>query len=52
MQNGTVTPDHLVDTKGKSPNYKFQLYHLLNDPGEAKELFTALKADIARGRSH
>ena len=61
-QNGTVAPDHIVETKGKGPNDKFQLYNLRTDPGEttnvftkepakAKELFTALQADVARGRS-
>ncbi len=63
MQVGTVTPDHIVETQGKGPNDKFQLYNLRTDPGEAtnlfaqepdkaKELFAVLKADIARGRSH
>jgi len=62
VQDGTVTPDHIVETQGKSPNEKFQLYNLRTDPGEAtnvftqepdkaKELFALLKADIARGRS-
>ena len=57
------TPDHIVETQGKGPNDKFQLYNLRTDPGEktnvfaqepdkARELFAALKADIARGRSH
>jgi len=61
-QDGTVTPDHIVETQGKGANDKFQLYNLRTDPGEAtnvftqaldkaKELFAALKADIARGRS-
>ena len=61
-QDGTVTPDHVVETQGKGPNDKFQLYNLRTDPGEAtnvftqepdkaKELFAVLKADIARGRS-
>jgi arylsulfatase A len=61
-QDGTLTPDHLVETTGKGPNSKFQLYNLRIDPGEvtnlfvqepgkAEELFTALKADLARGRS-
>ncbi len=62
VQDGTITPDQVVETHGKGPNDKFQLYNLRNDPGEAanvfaldpdkaKELFAALKADIARGRS-
>ena len=62
VQDGTVTPDHIVETAGKGPTEKFQLYNLRTDPGEAvnlfaqepekaKELFGALKADIARGRS-
>ena len=62
VEDGTVTPDHLVETRGKGPNGKFQLYNLRTDPGEAtnlflqepekaKELFEALKADLARGRS-
>ncbi len=57
-----ITPDDLVETTDKGPNSKFQLYKLRNDPGEAanvfsqepgkaEELFTALKADLARGRS-
>jgi arylsulfatase A len=61
-KDGTVTPDHIVETHGKGPNDKFQLYNLRTDPGEstnvfaqepdkAKELFAALQADIARGRS-
>ena len=61
-QDGTITPDHIVETKGKGPNDKFQLYNLRTDPSEttnvfakepdkAKDLFAALKADIARGRS-
>jgi hypothetical protein len=48
--------------QGKGPNDKFQLYNLRTDPGEAtnvfaqepdkaKELFAALQADLARGRS-
>ena len=62
VKDGTITPDHVVETKGKGPTEKFQLYNLHTDPGEAtnlfaqepekaKELFAALKADIARGRS-
>ena len=62
VQDGTVTPNHVVETQGKGPNDKFLLYNLRNDPSEAtnvftqepdkaKELFAALKADIARGRS-
>jgi arylsulfatase A len=62
VQNATVSPDHIVETKEKGPNDNFQLYNLRNDPGEATNLFTqepdkamelfaALKADIARGRS-
>ena len=62
VQDGTITPDQVVETHGKEPNDKFQLYNLRNDPGEAanvfalepdkaKELFAALKTDIARGRS-
>jgi arylsulfatase A-like enzyme len=60
--DGAITPDQLVETSGKAQNDKFQLYNLRNDPGEktnvftqesdkANELFVALKADIARGRS-
>ena len=62
MQDSTITPDHVVETQGKGPNDKFQLYNLRTDPGEAtnvfaqepdkaKELFAVLKVDIARGRS-
>jgi len=62
VQDGTVTPDHIIETQGKGPNDKFQLYNLRTDPCEstnvftkepakAKELFAALQADIARGRS-
>jgi arylsulfatase A-like enzyme len=62
VQDGAVTPDHVVETAGRGPNDKFQLYNLRTDPGEstnvftrepdkAKELFDSLKADIARGRS-
>ena len=62
VQDGTVTPDHIVETQGNVPQRQFQLYNLRTDPGEAtnvfaqepnkaKELFAALKADIARGRS-
>jgi arylsulfatase A-like enzyme len=62
VQDGIVTPDRIVETQGKGPNDKFQLYNLRTDPGEAtnvfgqepdkaKELFAVLKADIARGRS-
>ena len=62
VQDGTITPNHIVETQGKGPNDKFQLYNLRTDPGEAtnvfaqepdkaKELFAVLKADIARGRS-
>ena len=61
-RDGAITPDHIVETSGKGQNDKFQLYNLRNDPGEktnvftqepdkAIELFVALKADIARGRS-
>ena len=62
VKDGAITPDTIVETTGKGPNDKFQLYHLRTDPGEAtnlfaqepakaKELFAALKEDIARGRS-
>ncbi len=62
VKDGTITPDAIVETTGKGPTEKFQLYNLRTDPGEAKnvftqepdkakELFAALKADIARGRS-
>ena len=62
VKDGTVTPDQVVETQGRGPNDKFQLYNLRTDPGEAtnvftqepgkaKELFASLKADIARGRS-
>lgn len=62
VQDGTVTPDHIIETKGRGINDNFQLYNLRNDPGEttniftqetdkAKDLFATLKADIARGRS-
>jgi arylsulfatase A-like enzyme len=61
-KDGTITPDNIVETTGKGPTEKFQLYNLLADPGEktnlfaqepdkAKELFAALKADLARGKS-
>jgi arylsulfatase A-like enzyme len=62
VQDRTITPDHVVETTGRGPNDKFQLYNLRTDPGEstnvftrepdkAKELLATLKADIARGRS-
>lgn len=62
VRDGTVTPDHVVETQGKGQNDKFQLYNLRNDPGEAtnvftqepdkaRELFAQLKADIAHGRT-
>ncbi len=62
VEDGMITPDRLVEIQGKGPNGKFQLYNLRSDPGEAtnlflqepdkaKELFAALKADLARGRS-
>jgi arylsulfatase A len=62
VSDGTLEPDHIVETKGKGPTEKFQLYHLSADPGEttnlftqaqakARELFDALKTDVARGRS-
>jgi len=62
VKDGTITPDTIVENKGNGPTEKFQLYNLRTDPGEAtnlfaqepakaKELFAALKADIARGRS-
>ena len=62
VSNGTLEPDQIVETKGKGPTEKFQLYNLRADPGEttnlftqeqakARELFAALKADVARGRS-
>ncbi|MBA4016496.1 MAG: arylsulfatase [Pirellula sp.] len=62
VQDGGITPDHIVETTGKGSTDKFQLYNLRTDPGEAtnlfaqepdkaKELFAALKADIVRGRS-
>ncbi len=62
VKDGTITPDNIVETTGKGPTEKFQLYNLRADPGEdtnlftqdpdkAKELFAALRADIARGRS-
>jgi hypothetical protein len=61
-KDGTITPDHIVETKGKGSSEKFQLFNLRADPGEktnlfaqepdkAKELFVALKADLSRGRS-
>lgn len=62
VKDGTITPDHIVETKGKGPTETFKLYNLRADPGEAanlfaqepakaKELFAALKADIGRERS-
>ncbi len=59
VQDGTITPDHLVDPEG---NQKFLLHNLRTDPGEvknlfaqepdkARKLFASLKADLARGRS-
>jgi arylsulfatase A-like enzyme len=62
VKDGTITPDHIVETTGKGATEKFQLYNLRADPGEAtilfaqeldkaKELFAALKADLASGRS-
>ena len=62
VKDGTITPDTIVENKGKGSTEKFELYNLRTDPGEAtnlfaqepdkaKELFAALKADIARGRS-
>ena len=62
VKDGTITPDHIVETQRKGPNDRFQFYNLRTDPGEttnvfthepdkAKELFAALKADIAHGRS-
>lgn len=62
VEDGTIMPDQLVATTGKGPTETFQLFNLRADPGEtanlfaqepdkAKELFAALKADIARGRS-
>lgn len=62
VRDGTITPDHVVETTGKGPTDKFQLYNLSNDPSEAtnvsaqepekvSELFTMLKSDIALGRS-
>jgi arylsulfatase A-like enzyme len=61
-KDGAITPDHIVETMGKGTAEKFQLFNLRADPGEvtnrfaqeldkAKELFAALKADIAHGRS-
>jgi arylsulfatase A-like enzyme len=61
-QDGTLPPDQIVTTKGKGHHAHFQLYTLRTDPGEAtnlfaqepgqaEELFAALKADLARGRS-
>lgn len=62
VKDGAIMPDRIVETAGKGPGDKFQLYNLRTDPGEttnlfaqepvkARELFAALKADIARGRS-
>lgn len=62
VNDGFITPDHIVETTGKGPTDKFQLYNLRTDPGEATnlfaqepgkalELFTTLKTDIACGRS-
>ena len=62
VKDGTITPDTIVETTGKGPTDKFQLYNLHTDPSEttnvfkeepekAKELFASLKADVARGRS-
>ena len=62
VKDGTITPDHIIATTGKGPTEKFQIYNLRTDPGEAtnlfaqepakaQELFVALKADLARGRS-
>lgn len=61
-QDGTSTPNRVVETTGKGPNDKFQPSNLRTDPGEAKnlfaqepdkakELFVPLKADITRRRS-
>jgi arylsulfatase A len=62
VKDGTITPDHIVETTGRGPTEKFQLFNLRVDPGEAtnlftqepekaKELFAKLKADVARGRN-
>ncbi len=62
VNDGAITPDQIVATAGKGPTERFQLFNLRTDPGEAtnlfaqepdkaKELFAALKADIACGRS-
>lgn len=62
VKDGTITPDHIIETTGKGATEKFQLYHLSEDPSEAtnlfmqepakaKELFTELQTDLARGRS-
>ncbi len=62
VHDGTIAPEYIVETKGKGPNDKFQLYNLRNDPGEAtnlfmqepvraQKLFAAIKEDLANGRS-
>lgn len=62
VKDGTISPDHIVEMTGKGPTAQFQLYNLRADPAEvtnlmtsepekSQELFAALRADIARGRS-
>ena len=57
-----ITPDHLVGATGKGGESEFALYNLKADPSESnnlaaqdpervQELFSALKADVERGRS-
>lgn len=59
---GAITPDRMVETTATGSKETYQLYNLRTDPGEAvnlfaresgraKELFAALKKDLARGRS-
>ena len=61
VKDGAITPNHVVETTGKGPTEKFQLHNLRADlseatnlfeqePGKAKELFAALKPDVARGK--
>ncbi len=61
-KDGAITPDRIIETTATGSTETFQLFNLRTDPGEAanlfaqepgraKELFSALKEDLARGKS-
>ena len=62
VRDGVLTPDHLVDTEGKTSRQRYQLFNLEDDPSESVDLseehpervqllFNRLLEEVKRGRS-